>query len=430
MAEPPASESSAVNAEMARLMDSVVVRFSGDSGDGMQLTGDQFTNTSAVLGNDISTFPDFPAEIRAPAGTLAGLSGFQVNLAASDIYTAGDAPLVLVAMNPAALAANLADLEPGGVVIVNEDAFTRNNLRKAGYDANPLDDESYLQGYELHRVPLTTMTRAALDDLDELSNQQKDLCKNAFALGLAFWLFDRPMDTTLAFYQEKFGKRPQVVEANTRALKAGYAFGETTEGFQSRMSIPSRTDVVPPGTYRRITGNEAVVLGLVTAAQKANKTLFYGSYPITPASPILEGLAALKRFDVRTFQAEDEIAAIGSVIGASFAGALSVTASSGPGVSLKSEGMNLAIVMELPLVVVNVQRGGPSTGLPTKTEQADLLSVLYGRNGESPIPVIAAATAAECFEMAIEACRIAVRHMTPVFLLTDGYLANSSEPWL
>lgn len=430
MAEPPASDSSAINTEMARLMDSVVVRFSGDSGDGMQLTGDQFTNTSAVLGNDISTFPDFPAEIRAPAGTLAGLSGFQVNLAASDIYTAGDAPQVLVAMNPAALAANLSDLEPGGVVIVNEDAFTRNNLRKAGFESSPLDDESYLQGYEVHRVPLTSMTRAALDDLDELSNQQKDLCKNAFALGLAFWLFDRPMETTLAFYQEKFAKRPQVVKANTRALKAGYAYGETTEAFQSRMSVPTRTDDVPPGTYRRITGNEAVVLGLVTAAQKANKTLFYGSYPITPASPILEGLAALKRFDVRTFQAEDEIAAIGSVIGASFAGALSVTASSGPGVSLKSEGMNLAIVMELPLVVVDVQRGGPSTGLPTKTEQADLLSVLYGRNGESPIPVIAAATAAECFDMAIEACRIAIRHMTPIFLLTDGYLANSSEPWL
>ncbi|MBT3342968.1 MAG: 2-oxoacid:acceptor oxidoreductase subunit alpha [Gemmatimonadetes bacterium] len=429
MAEPPASESSAVDGESARLMDSVVIRFSGDSGDGMQLTGDQFTNTSAVLGNDISTFPDFPAEIRAPAGTLAGLSGFQVNLAATDIYTAGDAPRVLVAMNPAALAANLADLEPGGVIIANEDAYTRNNLRKAGYEANPLDDESYLQGYELHRVPLTSLTRAALEDLDELSNQQKDLCKNAFALGLAFWLFDRPLETTLAFYREKFGKRPQVVEANTRALKAGYAYGETTEAFQSRMSVPTRTDEVPPGTYRRITGNEAVVLGLVTAAQKANRTLFYGSYPITPATPILEGLAALKRFDVRTFQAEDEIAAIGSVIGGAFAGALSVTASSGPGVSLKSEGMNLAIVLELPMVVVNVQRGGPSTGLPTKTEQADLLSVLYGRNGESPIPVIAAATAADCFDMAIEACRIALRHMTPVFLLTDGYLANSSEPW-
>ena len=347
---------------------SVVIRFSGDSGDGMQLTGDQFTNTSAIFGNDVSTFPDFPAEIRAPAGTIPGLSGFQVHFSSSELYTSGDAPQVLVAMNPAALKANLEDLEPGGVIIVNVDAFTRSNLRKAGYAETPLDTDS-LQGYEVHQVPLTSMTRAALEDVEGLSTQQKDLCKNAFALGLAFWMFDRPLETTIKFYEEKFAKRPQVIDANTRALKAGYNYGDTTEAMQSRVHVPSRL-AVTPGKYRRLTGNEAVVLGLVTAAQKANKPLFYGSYPITPASPILEGLAALKHFDVRTFQAEDEISAIGSVIGAAFGGAFSATASSGPGIALKSEGINLAIVLELPMVIINVQRGGPSTGLPTKTENA------------------------------------------------------------
>jgi 2-oxoglutarate ferredoxin oxidoreductase subunit alpha len=429
MAESPATDPDVSDStDGARQQESVVIRFSGDSGDGMQLTGDQFTNTAAVLGNDVSTFPDFPAEIRAPAGTIPGLSGFQVNFAANDIYTAGDEPEVLVAMNPAALAANLEDLRPGGIVIVNEDAFTRNNLRKAGYDANPLDDPDALRGYEVHRVPLTTLTRNALEDIEGMTTNQKDLCKNGFALGLAFWLFDRPLDSTLAFYEKKFAKKPQVVEANTRALKAGYAYGETTEAFSGRVSVPSRTEV-PAGTYRRITGNEAVVLGLVTAAQKAGKPLFYGSYPITPASPILEGLAALKHFDVRTFQAEDEIAAIGSVIGAAFGGALSATASSGPGVALKSEGIGLAVVLELPMVIVNVQRGGPSTGLPTKTEQADLLEMFFGRNGESPVPIVAAATSGDCFDMTIEACRIALRAMTPVFMLSDGYVANNSEPW-
>lgn len=430
MADSPASDQSGASETDAatRQQESVVIRFSGDSGDGMQLTGDQFTNTSAILGNDVSTFPDFPAEIRAPAGTIPGLSGFQVNFAANDIYTAGDEPQVLVAMNPAALAANLEDLQPGGVVIVNEDAFTRNNLRKAGYDASPLDDPDALRGYEVHRVPLTTLTRNALEDIEGMTTNQKDLCKNGFALGLAFWLFDRPLDSTLAFYEKKFAKRPQVVEANTRALKAGYAYGETTEAFSGRVTVPSRTEV-PPGTYRRITGNEAVVLGLVTAAQKAGKPLFYGSYPITPASPILEGLAALKNFDVRTFQAEDEIAAIGSVIGGAFGGALAATASSGPGVALKSEGIGLAVVLELPMVIVNVQRGGPSTGLPTKTEQADLLEMFFGRNGESPVPIVAAATSGDCFDMTIEACRIALRSMTPVFMLSDGYVANNSEPW-
>jgi 2-oxoglutarate ferredoxin oxidoreductase subunit alpha len=422
-------QSSSEEGSLGRLEErtSVVIRFSGDSGDGMQLTGDQFTNASAVFGNDVSTFPDIPAEIRAPAGTIPGLSGFQVNFAANDIYTAGDAPQVLVAMNPAALKANVGELEPGGVIIVNVDAFTRSNLRKAGYLESPLDGGS-LANYELHQVPLTTLTRAALEDLDELTTPQKDLCKNSFALGLAFWMFDRPMETTLRFYKEKFSSRPQVMEANTRALKAGYYCGETSELFQNRVTVPTRQEV-EPGTYRRISGNEALVVGMVTAATKANLPLFYGSYPITPASQILEELSALKHFNVRTFQAEDEISAIGSIIGAAFGGSLAATASSGPGISLKSEGINLAVVLELPLVIIDVQRGGPSTGLPTKTEQADLLEVLFGRNGESPIPVIAPATPSDCFWMAIEAFRIAVRHMTPVMLLSDGYLASSSEPW-
>ncbi len=406
---------------------SVVIVFSGDSGDGMQLTGDQFTNTSAILGNDVSTFPDIPAEIRAPAGTIPGLSGYQVNFSSEDLYTAGDSPQVLVAMNPAALKANLPDLDAGGTIIVNTDTFSRNGLRKAGYEANPLEDES-LSGYDVHQVPLTTLTRNALEDIDGMSNQEKDKCKNAFALGLVFWMFDRPIDFTIKFYETKFANRPEVVESNSRVLKAGYYYGETAETFQTRINVPSR-QVVESGVYKRITGNEAIVLGLVTAAQKAHKPLFYGSYPITPASTILEGLSALKNFDVRTFQAEDEIAAMGSVIGAAFGGALAATASSGPGIALKSEAINLAVVMELPMLVVNVQRGGPSTGLPTKTEQADLLEVLFGRNGESPIPILAPATPVECFHLTVEACRIAIRHMTPVFLLSDGYVANNSEPW-
>jgi 2-oxoglutarate ferredoxin oxidoreductase subunit alpha len=407
--------------------DSIVILFSGDSGDGMQLTGDQFTNTSAVLGNDVSTFPDIPAEIRAPAGTIPGLSGFRLHFSSRELYTAGDAPQVLVAMNPAAVKANLRDLEAGGIIIVNSDSFTRINLRKAGYEQNPLEDDS-LKGYEVHPVPLTSMTRKVLEEVEGLNNQAKDKCKNGFALGLAFWLFDRPLDRTLRFYQQKFGHLPQVVEANTLALKAGYNYGETTEGFQNRYRIPSRENV-EAGVYRQITGNEALVLGLVTAAQKAGKPLFYGSYPITPASSILEGLSALKNYDVRTFQAEDEIAAMGSVIGASFAGALAATASSGPGIALKSEAINLGIVMELPMVVINVQRGGPSTGLPTKTEQADLLEMLFGRNGESPIPILAPATAAECFDLVIQAFRVATRFMTPVIFLSDGYIANNAELW-
>ncbi len=407
--------------------ESVVILFSGDSGDGMQLTGDQFTNTSAVFGNDVSTSPDFPAEIRAPAGTIPGLSEIQVHFSSQDLFTAGDAPGVLVAMNPAAIKANIDELEPGGIIIANIDAFNRSNLRKAGYEENPLENEA-LKGYEVYKVALTKLTRAALKDVDGLSNQQKDLCKNAFALGLTFWIFDRPLETTLKFYSEKFAQRPKVVEANTKALKAGYYYGETAEIFQRQFQI-ARREAVAPGVYRRISGNEALALGLVTAARKAGKPLFYGSYPITPATAVLEELATLKSYDVRTFQAEDEIAAIGSVIGASFGGAMAATASSGPGIVLKSEGINLAVVLELPLVVVDIQRGGPSTGLPTKTEQTDLLEVLYGRNGESPIPVLAPATSSECFDMAIQAFRIAVRYMTPVFLLADGYLANHSEPW-
>ena len=428
MAETMASSAPAEKRELdSQQRQSVVIVFSGDSGDGMQLTGDQFTNTSAVLGNDVSTFPDIPAEIRAPAGTIPGLSGYQVNFSSSELYTAGDSPQVLVAMNPAALKANLPDLDPGGTIIVNTDPFTRNGLRKAGYEANPLEDGS-LDGYDLHQVPLTTLTRNALEEVEGMSNQAKDKCKNAFALGLVFWMFDRPIDYTLKFFASKFASKPEVVESTTKALKAGYYYGETAETFQTRINVPSR-EVVEPGVYKRITGNEAIVLGMVTAAQKADKPLFYGSYPITPARTILEGLSALKHFDVRTFQAEDEIAAMGSVIGAAFAGALAATASSGPGIALKSEAINLAVVMELPLVVVNVQRGGPSTGLPTKTEQADLLEVLFGRNGESPVPVIAPATPVECFEMMVEAFRIAIRYMTPVFLLSDGYVANNSEPW-
>lgn len=408
-------------------LESVVIRFAGDSGDGMQLTGTQFTNTSAVFGNDVSTMPDFPAEIRAPAGTLAGVSGFQVNFSNRDVLTPGDQPQVLVAMNPAALKSSLSDLEKGGIIIVNTDAFSQSNLRKAGYESNPLEDGS-LSGYQVHKVPLTSVNREALKDIEGLSTKEKDRCQNFFALGLAFWIFDRPLETTLDWLQKKFAKRPQLIEANGKALQSGYFFGETTETFQRRYRVQPAT--LPPGTYRKVTGNEALALGLVTAAQKMDKTLFYGSYPITPASDILHALAALRHFDVRTFQAEDEIAAMGSVIGAAFGGALAVTGTSGPGIALKSEAMNLAIVLELPMIIVNVQRGGPSTGLPTKTEQSDLLQAMFGRNGESPIAVVAPSSPSDCFDMAIEAARLAVRAMTPVLLLSEGFLANSSEPWL
>jgi 2-oxoglutarate/2-oxoacid ferredoxin oxidoreductase subunit alpha len=407
-------------------VDSVIIRFAGDSGDGMQLTGMQFSNTSAILGNDISTMPDFPAEIRAPAGTLAGVSGFQVNFSSEDILTPGDAPHVLVAMNPAALKSNLGDLEAGGTIIVNTDAFTTGNLKKAGYESSPLEDGS-LDGYDVHQVPLSTLNRTALEEIEGLTAQDIDRCKNFFALGLTFWVYDRPLETSARWIEQKFARRPAILEANTAALQAGYSFGHNTEAFQVRYRI--KPAHLQPGTYRRVTGNEALAMGLVTAAQKAGKPLFYGSYPITPASDILHNLAALKNFDVRTFQAEDEIAAMGSVIGAAFGGVFAATGTSGPGIALKSEAINLALVLELPLVVINVQRGGPSTGLPTKTEQSDLLQVMYGRNGESPIPILAPATPSDCFSVAIEAFRLAVRTTGPVFILSDGYLANSAEPW-
>jgi 2-oxoglutarate ferredoxin oxidoreductase subunit alpha len=407
-------------------LESIVIRFAGDSGDGMQLTGTQFTNTSAVLGNDISTFPDFPAEIRAPAGTLPGVSGFQVMFSQKDILTPGDAPQVLVAMNPAALKKNLPDLEAGGLIIANKDAFTRPNLRKAGYEESPLEDNS-LRDYRVFDIPLTTLNREALKDVEGLTTKEKDRSQNLFALGITFWIFDRPLETTLEWIAKKFAGRPSVIEANSKALRMGYYFGENTEIFRQRYRVkPAK---LAAGMYRKVTGNEALAMGLVTAAQKAGKPLFYGSYPITPASTILHFLARLRHFDVRTFQAEDEIAAMGSVIGAAFGGNLAVTGTSGPGVALKSEALNLAVVLELPMVVVNVQRGGPSTGLPTKTEQSDLLQAMFGRNGESPIPIVAPQSPADCFDIAIEAVKLAVRAMSPVIILSEGYLANSSEPW-
>lgn len=415
-----------MSATLIEEIESVIVRFSGDSGDGMQLTGTQFTTASAIAGNDISTLPDFPAEIRAPAGTLAGVSGFQVNLASKSIYTPGDAPDVLVAMNPAALAANLPDLKRGGTLIVNTDAFSKNNLKKAHYDSNPLEDDS-LAAYRVHKIPLSTLNKTAVEDIEGLSHKEVDRTKNFFALGLTFWMYDRPLEPTIEWIQSKFKKRPELVEANTRALKAGYHFGDTTETFQCRYRVVAAE--LKPGVYRKVTGNEALAMGLVTAASRAGKPLFYGTYPITPASDILHFLAALRHFDVRTFQAEDEIAAMGSTVGAAFGGAFAVTASSGPGVALKSEALNLGLVLELPMVLINVQRGGPSTGLPTKPEQSDLMMSFFGRNGEAPLPIVAPATPADCFTMAIEAFRLAVRAMAPVILLSDGYLANSSEPW-
>ena len=407
-------------------IDSVVIRFAGDSGDGMQLTGTQFTNTAAAFGNDVSTLPDYPAEIRAPAGTLAGVSGFQVNFSSKDILTPGDEPQVLIAMNPAALKSNIDDLVTGGTLIVNQDNFTTSNLKKAGYESDPLEDES-LAGYKVIAVPITTLNREALKDFETLSTKEVDRSQNFFALGLVFWIYDRSLETTSDWVKKRFARRPEVVAANLKALETGYYFGETTESFQIRYRV--RPAQLKPGVYRKITGNEAIALGFVTAATKAGKTLFYGSYPITPASDILHNLAALKNFDVRTFQAEDEIAAIGATIGAAFGGAFALTGTSGPGIALKSEAINLALMLELPMVIVNVQRGGPSTGLPTKTEQSDLLQAMFGRNGDSPIPLIAPCTPADCFTMAIESFRLATRAMSPVIILSDGYLANSSEPW-
>ena len=407
-------------------VDRVVIRFAGDSGDGMQLTGSQFTETTAVMGNDLATYPDFPAEIRAPAGSLAGVSSFQIQFSSDIIQTPGDDLDVLVAMNPAALKTNLQDLKESGIILANKANYTRKNLKLSGWESNPLEDDT-LKNYQLIDLDMTKIVAHAVEDMG-LSPKTVSRSTNMFALGLMFWMYDRSMDSTLSFLKKKFAKRPELVESNVRALKAGYHYGDTIEAVQSSYKVPKAT--FEPGIYRNIMGNQALCYGLMAAANKSNCELFYGGYPITPASDILHILSSQKNFNVKTFQAEDEIAAIMSVIGASFSGLLGITATSGPGIALKSEAMGLAISTELPLVIVNVQRGGPSTGMPTKTEQADLLQALFGRNGEAPIPVIAASTPADCFHVAFEACRIALEHMTPVILLSDAYIANGSEPWL
>jgi 2-oxoglutarate ferredoxin oxidoreductase subunit alpha len=407
------------------VIDRAVIRFAGDSGDGMQITGSQFTNTVALYGNDIATFPDYPAEIRAPAGTLPGVSGFQLHFSSDDINTPGDAIDVLIAMNPAALRVNLADLKANGILIVNSDSFTENDLRKAQMTVNPLEDHS-LDKFRLFPVELERLTRRALEHLG-LDAKSMDRCKNFFALGMCYWLYNRSMDSTTRWISDKFSKKPLLVEANSLAMKAGYSYCEATEAFQISYEIPPAQ--LTPGLYRNMSGNQALALGFVTASQKSGLTLFQGSYPITPASDILHELSQYKDFGVMTFQAEDEIAAITSSIGAAYAGALALTTTSGPGMALKTEALGLAVAIEIPLVIVNVQRGGPSTGLPTKTEQADLLQAMFGRNSEAPIPIIAASTPGDCFWAAIEACRIAVKYMVPVILLSDGYLANGAEPW-
>jgi 2-oxoglutarate ferredoxin oxidoreductase subunit alpha len=407
-------------------LDHVIIRFAGDSGDGMQLAGDRFTQETAVFGNDLSTMPNFPAEIRAPAGTLAGVSSFQLHFADHDILTPGDAPDVLIAMNPAALKANIKDLPRGGDLIVNTDEFTKRNLTKVGYDGSPVDDDS-LEAYNVHAVPITSLTVKALESFD-ITRKDAERAKNMFALGMLSWLYDRPSEGTLSFLKAKFASKPEIMAANVAAFQAGWNFGETTEAFSVRYEITAAGDVAP-GTYRNIIGNTALAYGLIAASQLAKLPLFLGSYPITPASDILHELAKHKRFGVRTFQAEDEISAVGAALGASFGGSLSVTSTSGPGMLLKAETVGLAVSVELPLIVCDIQRAGPSTGMPTKTEQADLLASMFGRNGESPVPIVAAATPADCFSTAIEAARIAVKYRTPVILLSDGYLANGSEPW-
>jgi 2-oxoglutarate ferredoxin oxidoreductase subunit alpha len=425
VALPAASPATRNGQHSIQELEAVTIRFAGDSGDGMQLAGTQFTNTSALVGNDIATFPDFPAEIRAPAGTLPGVSGFQVHFSSQDIHTPGDILNVLVAMNPAALKTNLKDLEPGGYLIVNSDGFGTSDLEKARYKVNPLEDGT-LKGYRVIRVPVTKLTREAVAEC-KLSPREADRCKNFFALGLVYWMYERPLEPTLKWIRDKFGKNPQYADANTRALKAGYNYGETVELLPVQYKVAKAK--IAPGTYRKITGNEAIALGLVAAAQAAKKTMVFSGYPITPASSILEQLSDMKRWGVKTLQAEDEIAAAGVAIGASFGGAIGVTGTSGPGICLKSEAIGLAVMTELPLVILDIQRGGPSTGLPTKTEQADLLQAMFGRNGECPAAILAPRTPSDCFDMAYEAVRIATRFMCPVFLLSDGYLANGSEPW-
>jgi 2-oxoglutarate ferredoxin oxidoreductase subunit alpha len=407
------------------VIEQAVIRFAGDSGDGMQITGSQFTNTVALYGNDIATFPDYPAEIRAPAGTVPGVSGYQLNFSSGEVYTPGDAVDVLIAMNPAALKVNVGDLKANGIAIVNSDAFKEADLRKAHLTSNPLEDHS-LDKFRVFPVELQRLTRSALQHLG-LDAKAMDRCKNFFALGMCYWLYNRSMDPTVRWIDDKFNKKPLLAEANKLALKAGYSYCEATEAFQISYEIPPAQ--LSPGLYRNLSGNQALALGFVAAAKKAGLQLFLGSYPITPASDVLHELSSYKDFGVLTFQAEDEIAAITSAIGASYAGKLAITTTSGPGMALKTEGMGLAVMTELPLVICDVQRGGPSTGLPTKTEQADLLQALFGRNSEAPIPVLAAATPADCFWIAVEASRIALKYMVPVIVLTDGYLANGSEPW-
>ncbi len=409
-----------------RVLDEVTIRFAGDSGDGMQLTGGQFTNTSAAMGNDLSTLPDYPAEIRAPIGTTYGVSGFQIHFGATEINTPGDHCDILVAMNAASLKVNLRSLQENGIIIVNTNGFGDKNLKLAGYSQSPLADGS-LSKYQLFQVDITKLTNLALADMN-LSQKVVDKTKNFFALGMMYWMFNRTLENTTQWIIEKFEKKPELVEANSRVMKAGWNYAETTDVFAIKYEV--KPAPLTPGKYRNINGNQAAALGLVAAAHKANLDLFLGTYPITPASDILHELSTFKNFRVKTFQCEDEIAGITSAIGASFGGALAATTTSGPGLALKTEAMGLAVMVELPLVIINVQRGGPSTGLPTKTEQADLLQAVYGRNGESPIPVIAASTPSDCFTMAFEASRIALKYMTPVILLTDGYLGNGSEPWL
>jgi len=407
------------------LIEQAVIRFAGDSGDGMQVTGSQFTNTVALYGNDIATFPDYPAEIRAPAGTEPGVSGFQLNFSSGEVHTPGDAVDVLIAMNPAALKVNIGDLKANGILIVNSDSFEETDLRKAHLTANPLEDHT-LDKFRVFPVELQRLTRAALQHLG-LDAKAMDRCKNFFALGMCYWLYNRSMEPTVRWIGDKFKKKPLLAEANQLALKAGYSYCEATEVFQTSYEIPPAQ--LSPGVYRNLSGNQALALGFITAAHKAGLQLFLGSYPITPASDILHELSQYKNFGVLTFQAEDEIASITSAIGASYAGKLAITTTSGPGMALKTEALGLAVMTELPLVICDIQRGGPSTGLPTKTEQADLLQALFGRNSEAPIPVLAAATPGDCFWIAVEACRIALKYMVPVIVLSDGYLANGAEPW-
>lgn len=426
MVVPPPESAAAPAVKRVEERDSVVIRFAGDSGDGMQVTGMQFTNESALAGNDLSTLPDFPAEIRAPAGTLAGVSGFQLNFSSREVFTPGDDLDVLVAMNPAALKVNIGDLRPNGILIVDTEPFTEQNLKKAEYQSNPLADDS-LRRFQLFEIDITKLTAATLRDTN-LPARTVNRCKNFFALGLTSWLFHRPIEATEKWIAQRFKKTPELVNANIRVLRAGYNFGETTEVFASSYAI--KPAAIHPGKYRTITGNTALALGFVAAAQKAGLPLFLGSYPITPASDILHELATFKNFGVCTFQAEDEIAGVGAALGAAFGGAIAITTTSGPGMCLKAETVNLAVSVELPLVIADIQRGGPSTGLPTKTEQADLLMALYGRNSDSPVPIIAPCTPADCFHVAFEAVRIATKYMTPVIVLSDGYLANGAEPWL